>query len=287
MLLRQFRNYARCYGITLEHDRLDTPDDLSTILNELKGKTDETIRIFLYDGDSIKLTHERYSQEISWQLLYIPLENTWKKMNKTLGSITRSFVKMLSVCTGIETIDKSGYFEMIADQYNEPGYGDTDKDMLQIMSQFIEGSEACKRLEEFNHIHECFSSKQLLDYKPQDDTERQLIDTMTEGMEFLDERYSLAAHSTFYNKFVDNNDFENNTSCGYIAFDDFFRISYTNEMSCLMQEYIESDWNCGLAVDEFITIDEIKPEGDTLLDLRFDRLFPFLVKLTRAIDNFQ
>lgn len=287
-MLKRARNLARCLGFELDNNRLDEPRQLEPLLKELAQKSSETIRVFLYDDGSVKLTHQKYAEGINWDMNYIPLEPTWKGMDPALGEITRRFIKTLAENAGIDTIDNMGYFEMLADDFYEniEAEQQLDDEDKYIRSLFLQGSPAMKRLEEYNAIKDPVTPQEIAAYVPKNEKEEKLRQVLLDGFPLLDEKFSLCAHSTIFNKFNDEHDYEEYTSSGFIAGEDLIRVSYSHEMSAAIQELIESDWNCGLMVDEFINIEEIKPEGDTRLDESFNRFGPFLDRLISALYDF-
>lgn len=279
----RLNNLARCYEIDYRTDTIQNVADLETAIRNIEPKN-ETIRVYKNEGRYI-ITHQKIVDELI--LYFIPIGPTYQ-MPKKLGELTRRFLQELGAAFGLEPIIDKGSAEYTKNVIEDDP--DAEKEHLDCIKEYFEGkvNNALREITAPLPTEQTDWNKILTKFRIRNDQEKKMIQTIRDGLEFLSCDNDIRSHGCYRNDFIREEDHEEIFGDTYIieATEQMcFTWDREDEFTETMIQNMDCDIQSGACAEPFVTIEEIRPEGDTVLDDTFARGVDYIGKLIDQLET--
>lgn len=266
-LVRCAENMAKQYGFELETQKLRNTKDVLRLLNELKEKAHENVRVYEDSDRILRLVHGSIVSD-DWETYFIPIADTYK-MAPATGLFARRCIRTIQKAFQLDDLTRQTYYEWAMDimkcneeeaQANPEMFDPEDIKKISIYKEYVEGGKAYQGLRSLDKVKP-LSIKEIQAFTPSSTAEAKLKDSMLEMYEIIETKINIWEWISSENPFLSDEDTDYET-IEYVPFASICTVIW--DFDPLVEEYISlCNYNVesGAICEVLANIKEIPLEG--------------------------
>lgn len=279
---------ASC-GFGLERKSLRNTSDLRLLIEELRRKTGDDIRVFRDEtegGPLLRLVHSR-EYDYGYTTYYLPFGPTYD-MRPAFGKMARRFVRTACTHLNLGVLTERWYFGMITENYEmmlEDVPADEREEFLAdnaLLRDYMEGTISA-RFKEFKGEEE-ISRQELLSFKPKSEAEAAAVQAFLDLYDYIEADFNIWEFCASCNEFFSKSYLDENCG-GFIPFAEICTVIYDfDDVAERLIDILnaESETECP---EPLVATSEILPEGNKPIPEIPEEFFGIYEKVVEALTD--